>query len=115
MLETLRWKNECLEMIDQRVLPAQFEYLHFNSAEEVANGIRAMVVRGAPAIGCAAAYGKNAVIWRNLNLPMQWKKACWFWQKVVRQQLISFGHSSACVVFGKGKLDIILERLQIHY
>ena len=57
MLETLRWKNECLEMIDQRVLPARFEYLHFNSAEEVANGIRAMVVRGAPAIGCAAAYG----------------------------------------------------------
>jgi methylthioribose-1-phosphate isomerase len=44
-------------MIDQRVLPARFEYLPFDSAAGVAEGIRAMVVRGAPAIGCAAAYG----------------------------------------------------------
>jgi methylthioribose-1-phosphate isomerase len=44
-------------MIDQRVLPARFEYLSFTTAAEVAQGIRSMVVRGAPAIGCAAAYG----------------------------------------------------------
>ena len=44
-------------MIDQRVLPARFEYIGYTSACEVAEGIRAMVVRGAPAIGCAAAYG----------------------------------------------------------
>src|SRR5450759_2686477 len=56
-IETLRWKKGRLEMIDQRVLPARFEYLPFASAAEVAEGIRAMVVRGAPAIGCAAAYG----------------------------------------------------------
>jgi methylthioribose-1-phosphate isomerase len=56
-VETLRWCNERLEMIDQRVLPARFEYLVYDSAAEVAEGIRAMVVRGAPAIGCAAAYG----------------------------------------------------------
>jgi len=57
MLETLRWKNDQLEMIDQRVLPNQFNYLSFHSAIEVAEAIRSMVVRGAPAIGCAAAYG----------------------------------------------------------
>lgn len=56
-VETLRWRDNRLEMIDQRVLPARFEYLPYGSAAEVAEGIRSMVVRGAPAIGCAAAYG----------------------------------------------------------
>ncbi len=56
-VETLRWCDGQLEMIDQRVLPAQFRYLRFDGADAVARGIRDMVVRGAPAIGCAAAYG----------------------------------------------------------
>lgn len=56
-VQTLRWKNDCLEMIDQRVLPARFEYLAYTDAAAVAEGIRSMVVRGAPAIGVAAAYG----------------------------------------------------------
>jgi methylthioribose-1-phosphate isomerase len=56
-IETLRWQDRRLEMIDQRVLPARFEYLAYDSAASVAEGIRSMVVRGAPAIGCAAAYG----------------------------------------------------------
>ena len=56
-VETMRWRDGRLEMIDQRVLPAEFRYLPFDSAAAVADGIRSMVVRGAPAIGCAAAYG----------------------------------------------------------
>jgi methylthioribose-1-phosphate isomerase len=56
-IETLRWSGDCLEMIDQRILPAKFEYLRYRDAQSVANGIRTMVVRGAPAIGVAAAYG----------------------------------------------------------
>ena len=56
-VETLRWSNNKLEMIDQRILPAVCEYLAYDSAETVAEGIRSMVVRGAPAIGVAAAYG----------------------------------------------------------
>ena len=56
-IETLRWVNNKLEMIDQRILPAAFEYLAYDSAASVADGIRSMVVRGAPAIGVAAAYG----------------------------------------------------------
>ncbi|MEO7728124.1 MAG: S-methyl-5-thioribose-1-phosphate isomerase [Burkholderiales bacterium] len=55
--DTLRWRNGRLEMIDQRVLPSEIRYLSFDSAATVADGIRDMVVRGAPAIGCAAAYG----------------------------------------------------------
>jgi len=56
-VETLRWVNNRLEMIDQRILPAAFEYIAYDSAASVADGIRSMVVRGAPAIGVAAAYG----------------------------------------------------------
>jgi len=56
-IETLRWAEDHLEMIDQRILPADFQYISYNSAVSVADGIRSMVVRGAPAIGCAAAYG----------------------------------------------------------
>ena len=56
-IETLRWNKDCLEMIDQRILPTEFKYVSYTTANQVANGIRDMVVRGAPAIGCAAAYG----------------------------------------------------------
>jgi methylthioribose-1-phosphate isomerase len=55
--ETLRWRDGRLELLDQRALPAQTAYLPFDSARGVAEGIRKMVVRGAPAIGCTAAYG----------------------------------------------------------
>ncbi len=56
-VETLRWRDGGLEMIDQRHLPASFSYIRCDSAEDVAAAIRSMVVRGAPAIGVAAAYG----------------------------------------------------------
>jgi len=56
-IETLRWNKDHFEMIDQRILPADFQYISYSKAADVADGIRNMVVRGAPAIGCAAAYG----------------------------------------------------------
>ena len=56
-VETLRWRDGALELIDQRLLPSRFEYVRCASASETAEAIRSMVVRGAPAIGCAAAYG----------------------------------------------------------
>jgi len=56
-IETLRWNKDHFEMIDQRILPADFKYISYSTAAAVADGIRNMVVRGAPAIGCAAAYG----------------------------------------------------------
>jgi methylthioribose-1-phosphate isomerase len=68
-VETLRWCDGHLEMIDQRVLPAQFRYLRYDSAEDVARGIRDMVVRGAPAIGCAAAYGIALEALRHRHAP----------------------------------------------
>ena len=56
-VKTLRWRDGKLEMIDQPVLQATFIYLPYTSAVETAEGIRSMVVSGATAIGCAAAYG----------------------------------------------------------
>jgi methylthioribose-1-phosphate isomerase len=56
-VETLRWTGNHLEMIDQRLLPDEIKYPSFHNAHEVAAGITRMVVRGAPAIGVAAAYG----------------------------------------------------------
>jgi methylthioribose-1-phosphate isomerase len=54
---TLRFEQGRLALIDQRLLPQAFEYRYCDSAQSVAEAIRNMVVRGAPAIGCAAAYG----------------------------------------------------------
>lgn len=56
-VQTLRWQDTHVELIDQRLLPSRFEYVRCASAAEVAQAIRSMVVRGAPAIGCAAAFG----------------------------------------------------------
>ena len=56
-IETLRWRAGRLELLDQRLLPARVEFVACATAREVADAIRAMVIRGAPAIGCAAACG----------------------------------------------------------
>ena len=56
-VETLRWTGKALELLDQRVLPQRIEYLACRTAADTARAIREMVVRGAPAIGCAAAFG----------------------------------------------------------
>jgi len=53
----LAGENDCVWMLEQRALPAEERYLQMTTAADVAGGIRDMVVRGAPAIGIAAAYG----------------------------------------------------------
>src|SRR5882672_5346502 len=56
-IEPIRWKGDSLELLDQRLLPEKLSYVTCKTAAEVAVAIRDMVVRGAPAIGCAAAFG----------------------------------------------------------
>ena len=56
-IEPLRWNGDSLELLDQRLLPEKLSYVKCRSAAEVAQAIKDMVVRGAPAIGCAAAFG----------------------------------------------------------
>jgi methylthioribose-1-phosphate isomerase len=56
-IEPIRWKGDRLELLDQRMLPDKTTYVTCRTAAQVADAIRDMVVRGAPAIGCAAAFG----------------------------------------------------------
>ena len=56
-MRTVFWENNELKMIDQRILPARFEVLAYRDHRSVAHAITDMVVRGAPAIGAAAAFG----------------------------------------------------------
>src|SRR5436190_6396165 len=53
----VKWSDQGVEMLDQRLLPTEENWLTLRTYEEVAAGIRDMVVRGAPAIGVSAAYG----------------------------------------------------------
>src|SRR5881628_2693115 len=57
MFMTIAWSDEGVVMLDQRLLPEQEIYLTMRTGEEVAAAIRDMVIRGAPAIGVAAAMG----------------------------------------------------------
>src|SRR5271165_6453912 len=57
MIKTLEWTNDGVRFIDQTKLPTEETYVTCTSYEEVANAIRTMIVRGAPAIGVAAAMG----------------------------------------------------------
>ena len=56
-VEPIRWRGDRLELLDQRFLPDKTVYVTCRTAEQVAKAIRDMAVRGAPAIGCAAAFG----------------------------------------------------------
>src|ERR687895_264771 len=57
MIKTVEWTDEGVRMIDQRLLPTEEKYLMLRSCDEVAEAIKLMVVRGAPAIGVSAAMG----------------------------------------------------------
>jgi len=57
MIRTVEWTGDSVEMLDQRVLPGEEVYHRYRDYRQVAEAIRTMVVRGAPAIGVAAAMG----------------------------------------------------------
>jgi len=57
MIKTVEWTDEGIRMLDQRLLPGVEKYLMLRSYEDVAEAIKKMVVRGAPAIGVSAAMG----------------------------------------------------------
>ena len=59
------WKNDHVELIDQTLLPQQYKTVAINDYQEMARAIKTMIVRGAPAIGVAAA----SVSYTHLTLP----------------------------------------------
>ena len=58
-MRTVSWNpnSHSVEMIDQRILPGELRIVVYNDYEQVVDAIRMMVIRGAPAIGVAAAFG----------------------------------------------------------
>lgn len=56
-LRTVEWKNNTVVMIDQTKLPNKLVYVKFTDYKDVADAIRTLVVRGAPAIGVSGAFG----------------------------------------------------------
>ncbi|MBN1902746.1 S-methyl-5-thioribose-1-phosphate isomerase [Candidatus Sumerlaeota bacterium] len=56
-VETITWKNGFCQIIDQTLLPEKLKYRRIRTAREMWEAIRALRIRGAPAIGVAAAYG----------------------------------------------------------
>ena len=56
-LKTVEWKNNSVVMIDQTKLPNILEYVTYTDFNQVADAIRTLVVRGAPAIGVSGAFG----------------------------------------------------------
>ena len=56
-MRSIEWRDDRVRMIDQRLLPAELCLVEYRDHREVARAIRTMVIRGAPAIGAAAAFG----------------------------------------------------------
>ena len=56
-LRTVEWKDNSVIMIDQTKLPNSLEYVTYTDYNDVATAIKNLVIRGAPAIGVAGAFG----------------------------------------------------------
>lgn len=74
-IRPIRWENEQLVLLDQRLLPRQEVELVFNDVDSITKAISDMVVRGAPAIGITAAYGVViAARDQYARSPAEWQK-----------------------------------------
>jgi methylthioribose-1-phosphate isomerase len=75
-IRAVEWDNGRIKLLDQRLLPSKLEYLYISTLDHCAQAIRDMAVRGAPAIGVAAAYG--VVLGardRYTEDPQEWKQS----------------------------------------
>jgi len=89
-VSALTWQNGMLALLDQRFLPQHEAWLECRTAQDVADAISSMVVRGAPAIGIAAAYGavlsaQNAILSRD-------------WKTLIRRDLAILSESRPTAV-----------------
>lgn len=77
MIKTIEWKNGRVIMVDQTLLPGEEVFREYSTAEEVARAIESMVIRGAPAIGVAAAMGiALGMLEPHSNSELQFQKTC---------------------------------------
>ncbi|MGK0298037.1 MAG: methylthioribose-1-phosphate isomerase [Gammaproteobacteria bacterium] len=101
-IRAIRWEDNCLILLDQRLLPERQEYLKINNVVAVADAIRDMVVRGAPAIGITAAYGFVLALTEVLNNQSD------NWQRQLQQRVDLLNNSRPTAV----NLGWALKRMQ---
>lgn len=87
-VKAIDWRDGALHLLDQRILPFEETWIAYTSAAGVAEAIRSMVVRGAPAIGISAAYGivlaARARIAEVATGTRRWKRISPCWPILVR-------------------------------
>jgi methylthioribose-1-phosphate isomerase len=76
MIHTIRWTDDGVVMIDQTRLPIDEVYVTCRTYEEVARAIKTMVIRGAPAIGVAAAMGVAIGVQKAVNVHAEFETIC---------------------------------------
>ena len=96
MLPTIEWQDGTVVMVDQRKLPTKEVYVRCKTANQVAKAIRQMVIRGAPAIGVAAAMGLALGVFHSrprvrVSWPPSFTGYVNYWLGPDRQRLICFG------------------------
>jgi methylthioribose-1-phosphate isomerase len=64
-IDVVSWNNGSVRLIDQRLLPVEFVHMDCATVDELWDAIKTLAVRGAPAIGVAAAYGAAMAIWKS--------------------------------------------------
>jgi methylthioribose-1-phosphate isomerase len=101
MIKTVEWTKDGVRMLDQRLLPSEETYLMLRSYDEVAEAIRKMVIRGAPAIGVAAAMGIALGASQSVGTSVaDWKTILFIsatsWARRVQRPSIFSGPSNGC-------------------
>jgi methylthioribose-1-phosphate isomerase len=102
------WQDGCLNLLDQRQLPAEQTYLRLTSAAATADAIRDMVVRGAPAIGITAAYG---VV---LGAQAAYRQYASAWQEAMHESLQRLRRARPTAVnlaWALARMQALMERL----
>jgi len=103
--KAIDWRDSTLHLLDQRVLPREETWIACTTAEDVAEAIRSMVVRGAPAIGIAAAYGIALAVNDRFAAGGDWRAA-------LEQDFTLLAHSRPTAVNLFWALNCMRERLQ---
>ena len=109
MIDTMYWAEDALYLLDQRRLPHEVNYLRCDSAEAISAGISDMVVRGAPAIGVAAAFGVvRAVLDSSSRQSVDWN---YVFQKI--EILRSSRPTAVNLMWAIDRMSIVIEACRL--
>lgn len=105
-IQPIQWRDDCLYLLDQRLLPQTERYLALDNCEDVAKAITDMVVRGAPAIGITAAYG---VVLAARN---RYAKRADNWREGIETDLQTLAQARPTAVNLRWALDVMTQSIE---